>query len=82
MRKELPVWLVAVIIVVVLVIVGAIFWRATKSQPEIVTTPEQEAKMGEAMRRAFELREPPEKYGSKIVPSPYAPKKQTQPQGQ
>jgi hypothetical protein len=37
-----------------------------------------ERQMGEAMRKAFELKEPPEKYGSKIVPSPYAPKKSTQ----
>lgn len=74
MQKELPVWIVALVIVVALIIVGAIFWRAMKPQPEIVTTKEQEAQMGEAMRRAFELREPPEKYGSKIVPSPYAPK--------
>ncbi len=74
MQKELPVWIVALVIVVALIIVGAIFWRAMKPQPEIVTTKEQEAQMGEAMRRAFELKEPPEKYGSKIVPSPYAPK--------
>lgn len=81
MRKELPIWVVVVVIVIALVIVGAIFWRAMKPLPEVVTTPEQEAQMGEAMRRAFELRESPEKYGSKIVPSPYK-QKQAQPQGQ
>lgn len=75
MRKELPIWVVVVVIVAAIVIVGAIFWRTMKPQPEIVTTPETEAQMGEAMRRAFELKEPPEKYGSKIVPSPYAPQK-------
>lgn len=74
MRKELPIWVVALVVVVVLVIVGAIFWRTMKPQPVIVTTPEQEAQMEEAKRRAFELKEPPEKYGGKIVPSPYAPK--------
>ncbi len=36
---------------------------------------QMEAKMGEAMRKAFELKEPPEEYGSKIVPSPYATQK-------
>lgn len=75
MRKELPIWVFVVVIVVTIVIVGAVFWRTMKPQPEIVTTPEMEAQMGEAMRRAFELKEPPEKYGGKIVPSPYAPKK-------
>ena len=78
MRKELPTWLVVVIIVVAIVIVGAIFWRATRPAPEIKETPEMERQMSEAMRKAFELKEPPEKYGSKIVPSPYAPKKSTQ----
>jgi len=74
-KKEVPIWIAVVVIIVAIAIVGAIFWRATKSQPEIRETPEMEQQMGEAMRRAFELKEPPEKYGSKIVPSPYAPKK-------
>jgi len=76
MRKELPVWIVAFIIVVVLIIVGAIFWRSMKPQPEIVTTPEQEAVMEAAKEKAFRARtkEELEKLGSKIVPSPYAPK--------
>jgi len=81
MRKEVPIWIVIVVIVALLVVVGALFWRALRSAPEIKETRELEAQMGEAMRRAFELKESPEKYGSKIVPSPYAPKKQ-QPQGQ
>lgn len=76
MRKELPVWVIALVVVVVLVIVGAIFWRTMKPQPEIVTTPEQEAAMEAAKERAFRARtrEELEKLGSKIVPSPYAPK--------
>lgn len=75
MRKELPIWVVVIVIVVAVVIVGAIFWRTMKPLPEIVITPEMEAQMGEAMRRAFELKEPPEKYGSKIVPSPLCSEK-------
>lgn len=78
MKKELPIWVVAVIIIAVVVIVVAIFWRAARPLPEVKETPEMEKQMGEAMRRAFELGERPEKYGSKIVPSPYAPKKSTQ----
>jgi uncharacterized membrane-anchored protein YhcB (DUF1043 family) len=77
MRKELPTWLVVVIIVVAIVIVGAIFWRATRPAPEIKETPEMERQMQEAMERAFREGGPA---GGKIVPSPYAPKKS--PQGQ
>jgi uncharacterized membrane-anchored protein YhcB (DUF1043 family) len=75
MRKELPTWLVVVIIVVAIVIVGAIFWRATRPAPEIKETPEMERQMQEAMERAFREGGPA---GGKIVPSPYAPKKGTQ----
>lgn len=82
MRREVPIWIAVVVIVVVLVIAGAFLWRATRPAPEIRETPEQEAQVGEAMRRAFEFKEPPEKYGSKIVPSPYAPQRRQQPQGQ
>jgi uncharacterized membrane-anchored protein YhcB (DUF1043 family) len=75
MRKELPTWLVVVIIVVAIVIVGAIFWRATRPAPEIKETPEMERQMQEAMERAFREGGPA---GGKIVPSPYAPQKGTQ----
>jgi H+/Cl- antiporter ClcA len=75
MRKELPTWLVVVTIVVAIVIVGAIFWRATRPAPEIKETPEMERQMQEAMERAFREGGPA---GGKIVPSPYAPKKGTQ----
>lgn len=81
MRREVTIWIAVVVIVVVLVIVGAFLWRATRPAPEIRETPEQEAQMEEAKRRAFELQERPEKYGSKIVPSPYAPQQRQQPQG-
>ncbi len=76
MKKELPILIVIIVIAAVLVTVGAIFWRAMKPQPEIVTTPEQEAMMEAAKERAFGARtkEELEKLGSKIVPSPYAPK--------
>jgi uncharacterized protein YpmB len=75
MRKKLPTWLVVVTIVVAIVIVGAIFWRATRPAPEIKETPEMERQMQEAMERAFREGGPA---GGKIVPSPYAPKKGTQ----
>ncbi|MCS7265943.1 MAG: hypothetical protein NZ805_14060 [Armatimonadetes bacterium] len=76
MRKELPVWIVAIVVIVVLMIIGTLFWRATKPLPEIAPTPQQEAMMEAAKERAFRARtkEELEKMGSKIVPSPYAPK--------
>ncbi len=77
MRKELPIWLVVVIVVAAIVIVGAIFWRAAKPLPEVKETPEMEQKLQEAMERAFREGGPA---GGKVVPSPYAPKKS--PQGQ
>jgi hypothetical protein len=77
MRKELPIWLFVVIVVAAIVIVGAIFWRASKPLPEVKETPEMEQKLQEAMGRAFREGGPA---GGKVVPSPYAPKKG--PQGQ
>jgi flagellar basal body-associated protein FliL len=75
MRKELPIWLIVVVIVAAIVIVGAIFWRAARPLPEVRETPEMERQMQEAMGRAFREGGPA---GGKIVPSPYAPKKSTQ----
>lgn len=76
MKKELPTWLVAIVIIAALIIVGALFWRASKPLPEVKPTTEQEAMMEAAKERAFRARtkEELEKMGSKIVPSPYAPK--------
>ncbi len=71
--KEVPVWLVAIVFGILLVIIAVAIYRNFMQTPVTYVTPEQEKLLEQRMQEAFGQGKIPE--GMKVVPPP-APKGQ------
>lgn len=71
--KEVPIWLVAVVVGIFLVIIAVVIYRNFMHAPVTYVTPEQEKLLEQRMREAFGQGKIPK--GMKVVPPP-APKGQ------
>jgi len=72
--KEAPIWLVAIVVGVLLVVIAVVIYRNFMQTPVTYVTPEQEKLLQQRMQEAFGQGKIPQ--GMKVVPPPTPPKGQ------